>query len=100
MTKHFNKLTPAEAERLALLVEEAGDVIHLTGAILRRGYESEYHDPDLTLRELLEKKLGNLQHAIDRLCESKDVDPAEVKKCRDMRHKLMDLDLRHQGGAS
>lgn len=37
---HFNNLTPAEAERLAMLAEECGEVIQVIGKILRHGYES------------------------------------------------------------
>ena len=39
MTEHFNKLSPAEAERLALLVEEMGEAQQAVGKILRHGYE-------------------------------------------------------------
>lgn len=41
---HFNKLTPAQAERLAMLAEECGEVIQVIGKILRHGYDS--HHPD------------------------------------------------------
>jgi hypothetical protein len=36
----FNQLTDAEAERLALLAEECGEVVQVIGKILRHGYES------------------------------------------------------------
>jgi hypothetical protein len=51
---HFNRLTPAEAERLALLLEELGEAQQIIGKILRHGYES-YHpdDPETTNRTLL-----------------------------------------------
>lgn len=45
MTDHFNGLTPGEAERLAMLAEEAAEVVQLVGKILRHGYES-YHPKD------------------------------------------------------
>ena len=47
MQDHFNGLTPAEAERLAMLAEEAAEVIQAVGKILRHGYAS-YHPDDLT----------------------------------------------------
>ena len=55
---HFNKLTPAEAERLAMLAEECGEVIQVVGKILRHGYDS-YHpdDPITTNRQLLQSEL-------------------------------------------
>lgn len=40
--KHFNRLTPAQAERLAMLAEECGEVVQIVGKILRHGYASEH----------------------------------------------------------
>jgi len=40
MTLHFNGLTPAQAERLAMLAEEAGEVIQAVGKILRHGLDN------------------------------------------------------------
>jgi len=58
MEDHFNGLTPAEAERLAMLAEEAAEVVLIVGKILRHGYES-YHpdDPTTTNRELLRQEI-------------------------------------------
>lgn len=39
----FNKLTPEQAERLALLAEECGELVQAIGKVLRHGYDS--HDP-------------------------------------------------------
>lgn len=59
--EHFNKLTPAEAERLAMLAEECGEVIQIVGKILRHGYDS-YHpvNPRLTNRDLLANELRDV----------------------------------------
>jgi hypothetical protein len=43
MDDHFNKLTPAEAELLAMLIEECSEVIKAGTKILRHGYDS--YDP-------------------------------------------------------
>lgn len=40
MNEPFNRLTDAEAERLAILAEEAAEVIKCVTKILRHGYES------------------------------------------------------------
>lgn len=40
MIENFNKLTPAEAERLACLIEECSEVIQAATKILRHGYVS------------------------------------------------------------
>lgn len=70
---HFNKLTPAEHERLAILSEELGEAQQAIGKILRHGYES--CDPTFTSederaptnRENLEKELGDVVFAINML---------------------------------
>lgn len=61
MSDHFNKLTPAQAERLAMLAEECGEVIQIIGKILRHGYDS-YHpvNPRVSNRDLLAKELRDV----------------------------------------
>jgi len=61
---HFNKLTPAEAERLALLVEEMGESIQAIGKVLRHGYESHHPRGGASNRETLERELGDVLHAM------------------------------------
>lgn len=58
---HFNQLTPAEAERLAMLAEECGEVIQVIGKILRHGYDS-YHPANSTVtnRQLLGKEICDM----------------------------------------
>lgn len=59
--EHFNKLTPAEAERLAMLAEEAGEIVQIVGKILRHGYDNHHPDnPAVTNRKLLEKEINDL----------------------------------------
>jgi hypothetical protein len=58
----FNGLSPAEAERLAMLSEEAGEIVQIVGKILRHGYES-YHPDDprrIPNRALLMNELADL----------------------------------------
>lgn len=72
MTDHFNKLSPAQAERLAMLAEECGEVIQVIGKILRHGYDS-YHpaDPTVTNRVLLGRELTDLYAVAASLCRDK-----------------------------
>lgn len=61
MSNHFNNLSPAEAERLAMLAEECAEVIQVVGKILRHGYESYHPDkPETTNRDLLTEELSDL----------------------------------------
>lgn len=61
MGDHFNGLTPAEAERLAMLAEECGEVIQVIGKILRHGYNSHHPDnPSTTNKHLLIAELRDV----------------------------------------
>ena len=89
---HFNRLTPAEAERLALLAEECGEVIHVVGKILRHGYASYHPDAvstDNDNRFLLEGELTDLFAVFEMMKRCGDVyptDPALVEAA--LRKKL------------
>lgn len=87
MTAHFNGLTPAEAERIAKLAEEAAEVVQACMKILRHGFES--YNPDLTdgksNREMLAEELTDLHQAMD-----------WVIHCGDVPNDLME-DTAHRG---
>ena len=76
---HFNKLTPAQAERLAMLAEECAEVIQIVGKILRHGYES-YHPetPQETNRDMLEDEVGDLHAVLEMMRSAGDADFPEV----------------------
>ena len=96
--EHFNKLTPAEAERIALLAEECGEVIQVIGKILRHGKES-YHPEDsthTTNREHLQRELGDVLAAISLLQDSHDLDPIMVDFWRDTKINKVKQYLHHQ----
>lgn len=75
MTKPFNGLTPAQAERLAILAEEAGEIVQAVGKILRHGYESYNPDGDIRVsnRESLERELGDLSAAAQLMAGAGDI---------------------------
>lgn len=62
MNEPFNRLTNAEAERLAMLAEECGEVIQVIGKILRHGYTScNPNDPNMTTNwALLKGELNDI----------------------------------------
>lgn len=72
--EHFNKLTPAEAERLSILAEECAEVIQVVGKIQRHGFESGHPNGGPSNRALLEKELGDVRFAMDFMREGGDVD--------------------------
>lgn len=70
---HFNKLTPAQAERLAMLAEECAEVIQVVGKILRHGYESHHPEaPSITNRDLLEEEVGDLYAVLQMMSNAGD----------------------------
>lgn len=85
MGEHFNKLTPAELERLAYLGEELCEAGQIIGKILRHGYES--YDPTKVEsvgpggtpfypppnRHLLESELGDVARAVRMMVEAGDL---------------------------
>ena len=62
MSDHFNGLSPEEAERLAMLAEECGEVIQIIGKILRHGYYSHHpSDPNkISNKFLLDGEMTDL----------------------------------------
>lgn len=83
MTEHFNKLTPSQLERLALLAEELGEAVQAVNKIIRHGYESYNPDkivnqrgegyPVVTNRMELEKEMGDVDAAVRLMIEAGDL---------------------------
>lgn len=99
----FNRLTPDEDERLALLLEECGEVIQIVGKIQRHGYAS--YDPTkiapedenpVTNRLMLEKELGDVLHAIDRMRFSRDVNYNRILEHAEAKVLKVEQYLHHQ----
>lgn len=94
MAEHFNRLTPAEAERLAMLAEEAGEIVQVVGKILRHGYESHYPGiPSETNRDLLANEVCDFLAVVQMMDEDFNVggglepDDAIAKKLRFAHHQ-------------
>ena len=98
MKENFNRLTPAETERLALLAEEMGECVQVIGKILRHGYDSS--NPLLvnseTNRENLMKELGDVELIIYLMAEAKDIDRNCIDKRRIQKGKDIVRWLHHQ----
>lgn len=97
MSKHFNGLSPAEAERLAYLIEEASEVIHAASKVLRHGYASyNPDDPDAgNNRRQLTSEMIDLAGAIARMEVAGDLSE-DVSKAATP-HKGARY-MHHQGG--
>ena len=94
----FNKLSPAEAERLALLAEECAEVVQVVSKILRHGYEkyNPCHHFRRANRLLLEDELGDVMYAIRIMCNNKDIDAAHLDRAADVKAKSVAKYLHHQ----
>ena len=98
MKKFSNELTDAEVERLAILAEEMGEAQQIIGKFLRHGYES-YNpvvDTGLTNRRMLEKELGHVQHAIERMSEARDVNDSGILDYSGAKRQSIEKWLHHQ----
>ena len=94
MAKHFNQLTPPEAERLAVLAEECAEVIQAIGKILRHGYASRWEGE--SNKDALEKELGHVLHAYDRLVKAGDLSDQTVKISQLFKARDIEPFLHHQ----
>lgn len=101
----FNKLTEAEVERLALLMEEMAEASQVIGKILRHGYDSSHADYGHVLnRHLLQKEVGHVLAAVNLLSAPTGLEPQvladlsleAVESARVDKHQKMQVYLHHQ----
>lgn len=64
MSAHFNRLSPATAEMLALIAEEAGEIVQAVAKALRHGLDSVHPETDLDNTTALENEIGDLLAAV------------------------------------
>lgn len=92
----FSELSAAETERLAVLLEECGEVAQVVGKIQRFGYESRDPDTGLTNRMLLEKELADVRVATNLLVKTGDVMEESLQVRAEEKRKKLLLWLKHQ----
>ncbi len=78
-----NNLSPAEAERLAWIVEECGEILQAIGKIVRHGYESGRPQGMTSNRQDLEREIGNLLAALLLAEICGDVSSVTIELARD-----------------
>ena len=94
--KNFNGLSPAEAERLALLVEELGEAQQAVGKILRHGYTSCHPDHGAMNKATLEKELGDVKYAVLLLVSAGDLSRRSIDRAVDEKRRSVRQWLHHQ----
>lgn len=95
-------LTPAQVERLGLLAEEAAEVIHVIGKILRHGFEAyDPTHPDIenapTNQVLLGYELGDMEYAIQLLTQARELSLLDIEEGRLRATRKKPQYLHHQG---
>lgn len=94
----FNKLDPAQVERLYYLSEELAESIQAIQKVLRHGYES--YNPTVengpTNREHLEEELGQVILAMALLIAGKDLDDMEMEEAAVEKSKNLHQWMHHQ----
>ena len=91
-------LTPAQLERLAILSEELGEAQQAIGKILRHGYNSRNPHIDDAPRNVMSlmHELGDVEFAIQLLCDSGDLDGQTILACKDRKAEKIKRYLHHQ----
>lgn len=62
--QHFNNLPPDQAEALALLAEECGELVQIIGKIQRHGLWSEHPDTGIPNQHALTREIGDVLAAL------------------------------------
>ena len=96
--ENFNGLTPAETERLAILVEECGEVVQIGMKVLRHGYQN-YHpeDPEKqSNRMLLADELGHVIYAMKEMISNKDISGMGIDLSGKKKSETITKYLHHQ----
>lgn len=101
MEPFTNGITPAQAERLALLLEELGEAQQEIGKILRHGFESRHPDHGHggpTNRQALERESGHVLHALNRMWAAGDLSVTAVSGHAADKARSVWPYLHHQAG--
>ncbi|MDL2169595.1 MazG nucleotide pyrophosphohydrolase domain-containing protein [Asaia sp. HumB] len=93
-----NGLSDAEAERLAILAEECGEVIQAVGKILRHGYEGRHPkaEANITNRNSLEMEMGDVLAAYTLMVRSGDLHASHVSVSQEHKSRALIRWTHHQ----
>lgn len=96
MVEHFNELEAYEAELLALLAEECGEVVQAIGKILRHGIGSyNPSEPSISNRDRLTREMGDVRAAMILLCEAGVISKDRVHAAADDKRARIGKYLHH-----
>lgn len=90
-------LTPAQHERLVLVMEECGEVIQACAKVLRFGYDSRHPAPGSPdNRRALGLEIGNLLATISLMDKKCDLDREDLVRGEVSKHENLKKYARHQ----
>jgi hypothetical protein len=92
MSDFTNGLTPAEAERLAILAEECGEVVQIAMKILRHG--KAYHP--ISNSGLLARELGHVQWIVNLMINNGDFEYGVLLQSERLKPERSRTYLHHQ----
>jgi len=97
MAEHFNQLTPAELEVIAVLSEECAEVQQEIGKILRHGLDSKnpFDPKSVTNLEKLRIELGDILAALELLERVGLVSRSELETLKERKLKKLPRFLHH-----
>lgn len=97
MAEHFNQLTPAELEVLAVLSEECAEAQQEIGKILRHGLDSKnpFDPKSVTNLEKLRIELGDILAALELLERVGLVSRSELETLKERKLKKLPRFLHH-----
>jgi NTP pyrophosphatase (non-canonical NTP hydrolase) len=91
----YKPLTPAEHERLTILMEECAEVIQAAAKIQRFGYHGVY-DNGVGNRDQLETEIGQLENIVSMMVTKGDVDHIPIARAKAQKAATIDKYLVHQ----
>ena len=94
--KHFNGLTPAEAERLAILAEECGEIVQIVMKALRHGLDFHHPETGETNRLAVEREIGDLHAITMRMVAAGDINDAVIEDFSERKHRRIARWTHHQ----
>ena len=96
--KNFNKLVPAETERLFCLIEEMGEALQAVGKIGQHGYKTRHPNGGPDNREMLEIELGHVLYSIQSMANKYDIEWNKIEDWAKCKKESIKPYLHHQSG--
>ncbi len=94
-----NEQAAAQIERVALLMEEMAETIHVIGKILRHGFNSYNPYTEEKNKTLLEKELSHVSLALSLLIANGDIDPLALTEYQSLKQQSVKrfMHYKHKG---